>query len=764
MAVSLRCLALLSFLSVFLLVGGQAWPGIQKDVGKTPTEIQEVEKIVRLLEDPQEAKKLASQLRVLIEASKPRPPEEKEKAAPEKDAYSPGLEKFHRLYEEQIISGIKGFLSAVRKVPVRMKQVKDYLGNAENYPEIKSFAIPISIAFFAGLMVWFLLRVLTWWLEKKWQAKEPAGMPAKTKKVLLETFVGIYPWIGVLVIFFALSWFLPTEEELDSILSRGLWALVIFVALKRILYFLLSPEAGEHRILPLREDVSAYVYIWSRRILLFSLWAYLLYMPSSILQFASLKIVLSIFFQTGLALFAAVILAQWKDSIRERLRFSFREGDSPARIFGKKALNLFTANLHILGIGYVAFWVILSFSGFSRAQAFFLSSSWKTALVLLLALGFWRLWKYLFAKLFEISQVFKERYPELEERVNRYIHYLGKAGYAFIALLTALTVLDVWGVRMYSLFTANISLVQSLLRIPTILLLAFLLIQVGSFLITKFAGQAKLRMLAASNVPPIELEKRVSTLAKIFQKAFTVVVLSFAAITILSELGFDIKPLLAGAGIVGLAVGFGAQNLVRDVISGLFFTFENRIRVGDVAVLNGTGGLVEQVNLRTTVLRGLDGTIHVFPNGSINTLSNMTYEFSYYLFNMGVAYKEDTDRVIEVLKQVAEEVMQEEDYRAAILEPLEILGVDQFADSAVIIKARIKTPPIKQWLVGREMNRRIKKRFDELGIEIPFPHRSFYFGDASKAISVKLEGTGGNREEIKSLIREILNEQTGLKR
>jgi small conductance mechanosensitive channel len=269
-------------------------------------------------------------------------------------------------------------------------------------------------------------------------------------------------------------------------------------------------------------------------------------------------------------------------------------------------------------------------------------------------------------------------------------------------------------------------------------------------------------MSAGSNIPPIELEKRVSTLASIFRKAFTLVVLAFAAITILSELGFDIKPLLAGAGIVGLAIGFGAQNLVRDVISGLFFTFENRIRVGDVAILNGTGGLVEQVNLRTTVLRGLDGTVHVFPNGSISTLSNMTYEFSYYLFNMGVAYKEDTDRVIAVLKQVADEVMGEEAYRSAILEPLEILGVDQFADSAVIIKARIKTQPIKQWFVGREMNRRIKKRFDELGIEIPFPHRSFYFGDASKAISVKLEGTGGSREEIKSLIREILQEQPGL--
>ena len=128
----------------------------------------------------------------------------------------------------------------------------------------------------------------------------------------------------------------------------------------------------------------------------------------------------------------------------------------------------------------------------------------------------------------------------------------------------------------------------------------------------------------------------------------------------------------------------------------------------------------------------------MFPNGSISTLSNMTHGFSFYVFNVGVAYKEDTDRVVAILEEVGAQIMQEEEYRSAILEPIEILGVDQFADSAVIIKARIKTLPIKQWFVGREMNRRIKKRFDEEGIEIPFPHQTMYFGEASKPIELEL--------------------------
>ena len=255
-----------------------------------------------------------------------------------------------------------------------------------------------------------------------------------------------------------------------------------------------------------------------------------------------------------------------------------------------------------------------------------------------------------------------------------------------------------------------------------------------------------------------ELEKRAATLGAILRKAIVVVVWVVAIIMALKEAGFDVGPMLAGAGVAGLAVGFGAQNLVRDVISGLFLLIENQIRVKDVAIINGTGGLVEEINLRTTVLRGLDGTVHIFPNGSINTLSNMTHEYSYYLFDIGVAYKEDTDHVVEVVKQIADEMMQEEQYRALILAPLEVLGVDKFADSAVIIKARIKTKPINQWTVGREMNRRIKKEFDKVGIEIPFPHQSLYFGEASKPIRIQMEQA--DRQELKSLIREVLKEHT----
>jgi small-conductance mechanosensitive channel len=195
---------------------------------------------------------------------------------------------------------------------------------------------------------------------------------------------------------------------------------------------------------------------------------------------------------------------------------------------------------------------------------------------------------------------------------------------------------------------------------------------------------------------------------------------------ILKELNFEIWPLVTGAGVIGVAVGFGAQSVIKDILSGLFLLMENQIRVNDVAVINGKSGLVEEINLRTTVLRAEDGAVHIFPNGAIQGLSNLTREYSYYVFNLSVDYKENTDHAIELLKEIASQLQDEEPYHSAILAPLDVMGVDQLGDFAVLIKARFKTLPGQQWLIGREMNRRIKQRFEDAHIDMPFPTRTVH--------------------------------------
>lgn len=235
-----------------------------------------------------------------------------------------------------------------------------------------------------------------------------------------------------------------------------------------------------------------------------------------------------------------------------------------------------------------------------------------------------------------------------------------------------------------------------------------------------------------------EMKKRADTLRSLIRYILRVVILVVALMVILGEFGVQLGPILAAAGIAGLAVGFGAQHLVRDVISGFFILLEDQIRVGDVVQIAGKGGLVEKVNLRMTTLRDLSGNVHFIPNGQINLVTNMTNKFSYYVFDIGVAYREDVDEVIEVIKSIDEEMRRDPNFSRDILEPIEVLGLDQFAESAVVIKARVKTRPIKQWNIGREFNRRLKKKFDELDIEIPFPHITMYIGKDKKGQSAPL--------------------------
>jgi small conductance mechanosensitive channel len=237
----------------------------------------------------------------------------------------------------------------------------------------------------------------------------------------------------------------------------------------------------------------------------------------------------------------------------------------------------------------------------------------------------------------------------------------------------------------------------------------------------------------------VELTKRLHTLAGLAKLVATLSIAAVGGAVVLGELGVNLGPILATAGVLGLAVGFGAQSLVKDVISGLFMLVENQFNVGDVATLGGVTGVVERSTLRLTVLRDLEGRVHYVPNGQVGVVTNYTKHWSRALLDVGVAYKEDVDHVMEVLTRVGAELAEDPDYSGLILEPLEILGVNEFGDSAVVIRVMFKTKPIQQWAVAREFRRRIKKAFDAEGIEIPFPHRTFYLGEAPSDARLRVE-------------------------
>ena len=257
------------------------------------------------------------------------------------------------------------------------------------------------------------------------------------------------------------------------------------------------------------------------------------------------------------------------------------------------------------------------------------------------------------------------------------------------------------------------------LRVVLIVLLAWALIRATRLLVSRFEHELNVR----TGLDALERAKRARTLGSIINKVATALIAAIAVLMSLREFDIDIAPVLTGAGIVGLAVGFGAQTLVRDVISGFFLILEDQVRVGDVAAINGVGGLVEALNLRTIVLRDAEGTVHVFPNGAIQTLANRSKDFSYYVIDLGISYREDPDRVAKVLREIGAGLQADPAFAPWILEPVEILGVDAFRDWSVTLKMRVKTMPLKQWEVGREFRKRIRKRFEEEHIELPSPER-----------------------------------------
>jgi len=255
------------------------------------------------------------------------------------------------------------------------------------------------------------------------------------------------------------------------------------------------------------------------------------------------------------------------------------------------------------------------------------------------------------------------------------------------------------------------------LRIVLIILIAYALVRMTALLVRRFEHE----MSVGTDLDALERGKRARTLGSVIQNVTTALVVGIALLMVLGEFQLNIGPVLTISGIAGLAVGFGAQTLVRDIISGFFIILEDQVRVGDAASINGVDGVVEAINLRTIVVRDIEGTVHVFPNGAINTLANRSKDFSYYVVDLSVSYYDDTDAVAAALREAGASLEADPVFGPSILAPIEILGVDAFGEWSVKMKARIKTVPLKQWVVGRELRRRIIKAFAEQGFAIPFP-------------------------------------------
>lgn len=260
---------------------------------------------------------------------------------------------------------------------------------------------------------------------------------------------------------------------------------------------------------------------------------------------------------------------------------------------------------------------------------------------------------------------------------------------------------------------------RSGLRILLVVVLAYAVMRIVAVVVRRFEHEIS----QGTGLDVLERAKRARTLGGLIQNVVTALVLTVALLMILRELRLDIMPLLTGAGIAGVALGFGAQTLVRDIISGFFLILENQLRVGDVARVNNVSGLVEAINLRTLVLRDFDGTVHIVPAGEVRMLDNLSMDYAYAVVDVPVAYGEDTDRVVKLLNHVGEELQSDVAFQPHVLGPLEVAGIESLGEANVIVRSRMKTVPLKQFDVARELRRRIKLAFERERIQIQFPQR-----------------------------------------
>ncbi len=330
-----------------------------------------------------------------------------------------------------------------------------------------------------------------------------------------------------------------------------------------------------------------------------------------------------------------------------------------------------------------------------------------------------------------IRKAIPEQYHEQLEGSRKAVTWIViSIGGVLIALAVAAVVVSILGVDITpALQAVGGWLLEHGVRILIIIGIGYLIYLLAKALLPRFI-EGSIKARGKGRRAKWEVVKRAQTLSRLLTETFAALIALIATFMVLSELGIDIGPLLAGAGIVGIAVGFGAQHLIRDLINGVFILMEDQFNVGDVVKVAGIAGIVEHINLRRTILRDLDGIVHSIPNGEVTTSSNYTKEWSRVNLDVPVAYGEDLDHCFEVINRVGKELAEDEYFGSKIMEAPQVLRVNNFGDSGIDIKILGKTVPLTQWEVTGELRKRLKKAFDEEGIEIPWPHVKLYFGDS----------------------------------
>jgi len=728
--------------AVFLLAAAPAsvWAQQGEAAGAAPAEAPvaatdaELQALVQTLEDPAQREAFLARLKTLIEArraaaAQPDTPAETGLGAQVVAAISAWLEDAGR-QGERAVDSLARIPESVAALGVELEDP----GARAHWLEVAGKVLAVLLA---GLVAeWLVWRLLAG-PRRRVEARDN-----QTLMVRLLMLVGRTVLEAVAIASFAVAAYAVMPLVGMAYLTKLVAVTLVNASLlSRITALLgravLAPQAPKLRIPAMTDETAHYLYVWLRRLTVTAIYGYFLTEAFLLLGLnPAAQAVLQKLVGLAVAFLVIVFLLQNRQGVAAWLRGK----EAAASQLGTLRRRL--AELwHVLAIVYVlgtyGVWAMEVEGGFE----FLFRATVLTIAIVALARGLQHGLDVVVGRGFHLGGELRRRYPGLEARANRYLPTLQRLLHGVVDVVAVLLVLQVWGAGAFAWLTSQLG--QALLGTAASVAVILLIALVAWELLSTFVERAIAR---ADREDESRRGTRTKTLMPLLRNAARIVLIVLVVLVVLSELGVDIAPLLAGAGVVGLAIGFGAQTLVKDIITGVFILIEDSLAVGDWVDVGGHSGEVESMSVRAISLRDLSGQLHVVPFSEVTSVINMARDYGYAVIDIGVAYREDTDEVIKLLQRVADDLMADPEWAPKIRGELEVFGVNNLGDSAVEIRVRLRTRSLMQWGVRREFLRRTKRLFDEVGVEIPYPHRTLYFGvdkaGAAPPARVALQGDG----------------------
>jgi small conductance mechanosensitive channel len=667
---------------------------------------EDLERTLETLRDPAKRDALAKQIETLLQVQQAEPappPEEQGIGAHLLGAFSSGFQQVSDFIERAGRAfGASGHLAAWLKL-----QGTDPLQRAMWLGIGRDLALSLGAGFVAAYAINLAVRAGRYRLA----ALADDRLFRRIRLACARLFLELLPIIAFGLVALAIAgWAAPIPMARLTLLAI-INAALISMAGAVLARFLFSPFEPGLRLLPLGDSTAAYLYIWSRRMIVVVVWGYVLLQTALLLglPMAGYQVAEKLFGLVIVALLIVLVL-QNREAMTGWIRGVPVEG---GRHIVPGAVRYRLAEIwHIAVIVYlVGSYLVWAFN-IAGGFLYLVRATSVTALVIAALAAGERWLPHLFNRLAGFDAALVARFPLVATRANRYIPIVRWLVIYAVRILAVLLILAAWRVDVGGLLFGQTgrSIFGTIADIAIVLVLALAAWEILGGII-----YARLTQKDESGSALVR-SARMRTLLPLARNVLLIVISVLATLIVLSEIGVDIAPLLAGAGVVGLAVGFGAQSLVKDVITGAFFLFEGTINIGDVVDIGGKSGLVEGMTIRSLRLRDLNGSMHTINFGSVSMVTNMTRDFSYYVVDTKVSYQYDPDVVMEVLRQTDEELRAEPSFKVHVLQPIEILGLETFADTSFIVRARIRTRAMMQWEVGREFNRRLKHNLERRGI------------------------------------------------